>query len=396
MQTIKHFGKIFFNLLIAAIVAVCIIVFLPKLLSFFMPFVVGAVLALLASPIVKMLEVRLKVRRKAGTVVTIVVVIGLVVFALYGLLNFLWQQASGFMNNLPQMWESFESEIADVGAKFQVIYNRMPGDLRQEWDTVTGSVRDYAGKVIEKLSSPTVEMVGNIAMNVPNAIISVVMALLSAYFFVADKDQVLEIWQKYVPYSVKVKWAIICKSLKKSFGGYLIAQLKIEIWMYILLVVGLSLAGVNYVALVALGIAVLDLLPIFGTGTILIPWAIIKLFSGNYLQAVIFIALWGIGQLVRQLIQPHFVGDSLGMPTIPTLFLLYIGWKVGGVLGMILAVPLALVFVNLYKEGAFRVTEDSVRMLIRDLSAFRKYKKEDYTFYEKIENMPKKENKNKR
>lgn len=385
MEAVKHFGKIIFNLTVAIIVAIGVIVLLPRALVFFMPFVVGAVLALLASPIVKMLEERMKIRRKAGTAVTIVVVIGLVALILYGLFSFLWEQASGFADNLPQMWESFQQEMGDIGAKFQVVYNRMPVDLRREWDTVTGSVQEYAGKVMESLSSPTVELVGNIAMNVPNAIVNVVMALLSAYFFVADKDQIVEIWKKYVPGPVKNKWDIVCHSLKKSFGGYLIAQLKIEIWMYILLVLGLSLAGVNYVALVALGIAVLDLLPIFGTGTILIPWAIIKLFGGNYIQAVIFLGLWGIGQLLRQLIQPHFVGDSLGMPSIPTLFLLYAGWKLSGVTGMILAVPLALVMVNLYKEGAFRVTEDSVRILSRDLSAFRKYTKEDYTFHEKIE-----------
>lgn len=391
MEAVKHFGKILFNLTIAAVGAACVIVLLPRLLVLFMPFVMGAILALIANPIVKMLEEHMKVRRKAGTAFTIVVVIGLVVLALYGLLNFLWNQASGFMDNLPQLWESFQTEIAGVAAKFQVLYNRIPVDLRREWDTITGSVEDYAGKVMESLSSPTVEMVGNIAMNVPNAIISVVMALLSAYFFVAEKDQVMHVWQKYAPYSVKSKWNIICKSLKKSFGGYLVAQLKIEACMYILLIAGLSLAGVNYVALVALGIAILDLLPVFGTGTILIPWAIIKLFGGNYIQAVIFLALWGIGQLVRQLIQPHFVGDSLGMPTLPTLFLLYIGWKLNGVLGMIIAVPVALVFVNLYKDGAFRRTEDSVRILIRDLSAFRKYQKEDYTFYEKIEKSGKEE-----
>ena len=155
--------------------------------------------------------------------------------------------------------------------------------------------------------------------------------------------------------------------------------------MYILLFIGLKIAGVNYVSLVALGIAFLDLLPVFGTGTVLIPWAVIKVIGGHYATAVILIALWGIGQLVRQLIQPKIVGESLGMPPIPTLFLLYIGWKISGVWGMILAVPIGLVFVNLYKEGVFATTKDSILILSKDLNAFRKYRKEDYEFYKTLE-----------
>ena len=73
------------------------------------------------------------------------------------------------------------------------------------------------------------------------------------------------------------------------------------------------------------------------------------------------------------------------MPPIPTLFLLYIGWKISGVWGMILAVPIGLVFVNLYKEGVFATTKDSILILSKDLNAFRKYRKEDYEFYKTLE-----------
>ena len=73
------------------------------------------------------------------------------------------------------------------------------------------------------------------------------------------------------------------------------------------------------------------------------------------------------------------------MPAIPTLFLLYIGWEISGVWGMILAVPIGLVMVNLYKEGAFDTTKDTVLILARDFNALRKYKKEDYEYYKKFQ-----------
>lgn len=385
MQAVKHFGKIILNLIGAAVVFVLIVFGLPKVIVFFAPFVVGALIALCASPIVHFLEKRMKIKRKAGSAFTIVLAVGLVAFLLYGVGHFLLEQAQGFMANLPQMWETLSYDFAQAGDKMQVIFNRMPKQVRQEWAMLGENIQQYAGNLIGNLSSPTMERVGEFAKNVPGFLVSVVMALLSSYFFVANKDELQEYYRRLVPGPLKEKLEIVRRSLKKAFGGYIVAQLKIEVWMYLLLFVGLKIAGVNYVSLVALGIAFLDLLPVFGTGTVLIPWAIIKVIGGHYTTAVILTALWGIGQLVRQLIQPKIVGESLGMPPIPTLFLLYIGWEISGVWGMILAVPIGLVFVNLYREGVFNTTRDSVLILARDLNAFRKYKAEDYEFYKTLQ-----------
>lgn len=385
MSSVRHFGKIVLNLIGAVLVFAFLVIALPKIAVFFMPFIVGAVIAGCAGPIVQFLEARMKIKRKAGSAFTIVLAIGLVALLLYGIGHLLVDQAEGFLANLPQMWTALSHDFTQAGDKLQVIFNKMPRQLQEEWHVLADNISQYAGNLIGNLSSPTMEKVGEFAKNVPGFVVSVVMALLSAYFFVANKEELQGYYRTYVPKAMKDKWDIVKNSLKRAFGGYLLAQLKIEVWMYLLLVAGLKIAGVNYVLLVALGIAFLDLLPVFGTGTVLIPWAIIKVVGGHYTTAVILTALWGIGQLVRQLIQPKIVGESLGMPAIPTLFLLYIGWEINGVLGMIVAVPVGLVFVNLYKEGVFDTTKDSIMILARDLNAFRKYDEDDYNFYKKIQ-----------
>ncbi|MBQ8198907.1 MAG: sporulation integral membrane protein YtvI [Lachnospiraceae bacterium] len=385
MEAVKHFGKIILNLIIAAVIVLLLIFVLPKAIVFFMPFVVGGVIAACAGPIVHFLESRLKIKRKTGSAVTIIVAIALVAFALYAGGRFLVRQAADFVENLPQMWSAIEMELNQVGRRLAVLLGHMPGRVTADWTALASSVQQYIGNMIGNLSSPTVEWVGRFAKNVPGFLVSLVMALLSSYFFVANKDEVQEYYRRFVPNSLKTKWELVLRSMKKAFGGYVIAQLKIEVWMYILLFIGLKIAGVDYASVIALGIAFLDLLPVFGTGTVLIPWGIIKIVGGHYTTAVILLALWGIGQLLRQLIQPKIVGESLGMPALPTLLLLYIGWEISGVWGMILAVPIGLVFVNLYKEGAFHVTRDSILILVRDVNAFRTYSKRDYLFYKEIE-----------
>ena len=131
------------------------------------------------------------------------------------------------------------------------------------------------------------------------------------------------------------------------------------------------------ILLIALGIACLDFLPFFGTGAVMWPWAVVKFLSGDYAMAVGLLIIWGVGQLVRQIIQPKIVGDSIGLAPVPTLFLLYIGYKIGGVLGMIIAIPVGIIVVNLYQAGVFDTARDSVLILAKGINSFRKLDEED-------------------
>ena len=117
----------------------------------------------------------------------------------------------------------------------------------------------------------------------------------------------------------------------------------------------------------------------------MVPWAVIELLSENYRMMFGLLAIWLVGQLVRQVIQPKIVGDSIGMDPIPTLFLLYIGYRAAGVLGMILAVPIGIILVNLYEEGVFDTTRQSVRILVAGYNHFRKIRPEDMAVVEEYE-----------
>ena len=115
-------------------------------------------------------------------------------------------------------------------------------------------------------------------------------------------------------------------------------------------------------------IAFLDFLPFFGTGTALIPWALYQIFTSDYREAIGLFILYGVTQLVRQIIQPKLVGDSVGLNPLVTLFLLYFGYKLGGLLGMILAVPIGMILINLYKAGAFDYILDDVKVLAKGIA----------------------------
>ncbi len=384
-DALKIYVKVAMNLFTAlAIVLLCIFL-LPRCIWFFMPFILGWIISLIASPVVRFFEEKLKVKRKAMTAVVIVAVLAAVVLLVYLLIAKLVREGVNFINELPDIWNTILAELNKVGANLQGVYDRMPTDMQATIDHIILEMGDYMSNIMGEIELPSFKAVGNVAKQIPDIFLSVVMCLLSAYFFVADKGYMAAAAEKFIPTSVRYHFDLIRRSFRNAVGGYFRAQFKIECWIYILLVIGLMILGVDYAFLVAFGIAVLDFLLVFGTGTVMVPWAVIELLSENYRMMFGLIAIWLIGQLVRQVIQPKIVGDSIGMDAIPTLFLLYIGYRVAGVLGMILAVPIGIILVNLYEEGVFDTTKQSLRILVAGFNHFRKIRPDDMAVVEEYE-----------
>lgn len=373
----KKHVKAIVNLILALAALLLLVFLLPKLLVYFMPFVIGWVIALIAGPLVKFFEEKLKIRRKAGTAFVIIAVIAGVIVLGYLLVAKLIQELIGLTLSLPQLWQSLEADMRDIGRNWAVFYTRLPEDVQSGIVAMGTGVEKAISNFVGGIGTPTMNAVGNFAKNLPTVIIGIIMTVLSAYFFIAEKDYVQDCARQYIPKSVREKWNIIMGSMKTAIGGYFKAQFKIECWIYLLLLIGLLFLKINYAFLIAFGIAILDLLPFFGTGTVMVPWAIVKFLSGDYQMMLGLLIIWGVGQLVRQIIQPKIVGDSMGVAPIPTLFLLFLGYKVAGVVGMIIAVPIGIIIVNMNRAGAFDTVKQSVMILVDSVNRFRKFTEDE-------------------
>lgn len=384
-QSSKTYLKVILNLLTALIILLLCIFLLPRCIIFFMPFIIGWIISLIASPVVRFFEERLKIRRKGASVIVIVAVLAVVILLVYVIGARLVKESINFVNELPQLWDSIVAEFNEVGANLQGIYSKLPADTQKTLDNIGSEMGTYFGGIIESVGTPTFEAVGNVAKQLPDIFLGVIMCILSAYFFVADKSYMANIMKKYVPGAVLYRLDLIRRSFRNAVGGYFKAQFKIECWIYLMLVIGLLILKVRYAPVVALGIAFLDFLPVFGTGTVMLPWAVIEILGKDYRMALGLLIIWWTGQLVRQVIQPKIVGDSIGVDAIPTLFLLFIGYKLAGVMGMIIAVPIGIIVINLYEEGAFDTTRQSLKILTAGFNKFRRIRPEDIAIVEEYE-----------
>lgn len=376
-QPVKRYVKVVINLLLAGAAAFVCVLVLPRLLLFFLPFVIGWLIAVTANPLVLFFEKKLRIKRKAGSAVAIIMAIAIVILAGYFLIMQLIRAGIGFAYSLPDLWKTTESDFREIAQNLNVVYDGLPVDIKSGLETIGEKMDGYIGKLVENIGTPTVNAIGNFAKNIPGMLINTIMCILSSYFFVAEKENIGLIAHKYIPKSIRDKWGLVCSSLKNVVGGYFKAQLKIELWMYLLLAAGFLLLKIPYALLVAFLIAVLDILPFFGTGAVMIPWAVIKFLSADYQMAVWLLVMWGAGQLLRQVIQPKIVGDSLGIAPLPTLILLFIGYRMSGMIGMIVAVPVGIVLINMNRAGIFDTFKTSIRILVTGLDGFRRFDEED-------------------
>ena len=353
--------KIACNLLWAVFLLIFVFAFLPKLLIYFMPFVVGMIFAMIANPMVKFLEKRIKINRKYGSVIMIVLVIGLVVLACYGAGAVLAKGIGAFMAYLPTM-------SANAGTEFSEAINQLNVDL----SAIGTAIQDFLTNFVSSSDSATLGAIGEFAKSLPDTIVGIVVGLLAAYFFIADKDKLITGVEKHLSAGFLAKTERIYKQLVHAVGGYFKAQFKIMGVIYVILLIGLLILRVDFAWLIAFGIAFLDMLPVFGTGTVLCPWAVIKLFTGDYKMAVGMIVLYVVSLVVHQIVQPKLIGDSVGLDPFASLLFMFIGYRVGSVVGMILAIPVGMILINLYEAGAFDTLVWCVREVVNDFNNFRK------------------------
>lgn len=339
-----------------------------------MPFVIGWIIAFIANPLVKFFEKRLKIVRKHGTWMVIAGVLALVAGACYLLFAWLFREGVSFVEHLPEMYSAMAQGFRDIGNNLSEFFSRwnLPIDVNHEITDFFGNLDGYLGNLAGKLGVPTLSAAGDVVSQLPNLLIQAIFMFLSAYFFIADREKISVFMRNLLPQSMFDHWAWLKRMFSRAVGGYFKAQLKIMGVIAAILFVGFWILKVDYAVLWALLIALLDFLPFLGTGTAIWPWASFQLLTGDYSMAIGLIIIYLICLLVHQLLQPKFVGDTVGIDPLTTLIFMFIGYRFSSVIGMILAVPIGMILMNLYKAGAFDQIIHDLKELVSDFNAYRK------------------------
>lgn len=372
MEDGRRILRILLNILIPAMKILLVCVGGLWLLKFFLPFVIGWLIAMVANPLVKFLERRLNLVRKHSSVIIVVAVLAGIIGGLYFLVGRVIIEIRLLVVDMPEIYEAVRLELMEALDSLNRMVARMPTGIQEWFNRTNENLGGIASSLMQKIAFPTVTVAGNVAKGIPGALVNSIVVILSSYFFIAEQDRIRDLAGRLIPSSFYSYGGLFRKDLKNLIGGYFLAQFRIMFVVAVVLAVGFLILGVRYGILLAVLIAILDFLPLFGTGTALFPWAVVKLLSGEAAFAVGLILLYVLTQVVRQIIQPKIVGDSMGLPPLLTLVFLYVGFKIRGISGMILAVPVGLVGVKLYEYGAFDPMIEQVKLLVQEINRLRK------------------------
>ena len=365
--------KIVINFMIVIIGALLLIFVLPGLLRFFMPFVIGWIIALIANPLVHFLEKRVKLHRKHSSAIILILVIGVIIAVAALIISLLVKEVRALMDDLPTITRNIKLQLDELTQAILIFSRTLPANVQAMINNLIEGVSNYASNLSRQMEPLTMSKAGNFVQNIAEGFLGLIVIILSAYFFAAGRNDISSKFRMYIPESVRSYWHLIFDNFKAAFGGYFKAQFKIMFVVTIIMFVGFEILKVGYSFLFALGIAFLDVLPVFGTGAVLWPWAIVDVLTGNYIRAVGLVIIYLICQVLKQILQPKMVGDSIGLHPLATLFFMFVGYRFYGVFGMIIGIPVGMVLVKLYRIGLFDRTIKGFKIIAKDLNEFRKF-----------------------
>lgn len=342
-----------------------------KFIIYFMPFVIGWFIAFIVHPVVNWLEKKFGIVKKFGSAITIIVVLAAVLGLLFLAGKKMFGELQILIANLPQMYGDFEAGIKNITDAFSGIIAMLPEGIRQGGSAVASDMNQTLSKVVERISEPTMNAAEHFIRKIPALLIGTIVTILSAYFIVADRDGLIKMLKKAAPAPIAERVALAMYNLKYSVGGYFKAQFQIMLVIWGILILGFMILGIDFNFILSLMIAFLDFLPFFGTGTAFVPWIIYEILTADYKMAIGMLMLYPITQIVHRTIEPKLLGDSVGLNPLLTLMLIYVGFKIGSVIGMIFAVPVGIIFINMYKAGAFDYILDDAKILLEGILSLR-------------------------
>ena len=339
------------------------------LLSLFAPFVAALITAAILHPLIRLLQRRLGVPRKFSTLLILLLLFGL----LGAGIGYLGYAGGVELVALVQNWngllESLQSTLDQIEIMSAQLWRLVPAQLTAAVESVTQGFMEWLSSAMPNLLNAAVEYTTDKARGVPDVVLALIIYIMACYMLTVDypylrSQAVQHTHQRLLHFLKQVRDTALA-----AFGGYLRAEFLLSVVVFFILLVGFFVIGQPYGLLLALVLAVMDFIPIIGAGTVMVPWAVIDLFMGNYFHAVQLMVIWGAIALFRRVGEPKFVGDQTGLSPIASLISIYIGWRLAGVLGMILGPTIALIALNLIRLGIFEGVRLDLAAAAEDIMA---------------------------
>ena len=319
-----------------------------KSIQYIAPFLIALILSMFLEPLVKLLVRKVKMPRKLASIICIVLVLTFIGLAITLLVSKLIIQAKDLFEVLPIFLNDWYNSIINfLNSSDQLI--ELPQEvldfLVDQLAVIVSSLANFANNGVKYLV--------NTAISLPTVLIFVIITLFSTYFFLGDKDDFKKKIRRQLPEDWYDQISFIKNDVISQILRLIRAYILIMLVTFTELLIGFSIMRVKYAVVLAVIIAIFDILPVLGTGGILIPWAIISLITGDIGLGISLIILYLVVLVVRQVVEPKIIGAQIGVHPLMTLGAMYIGLQILGASGLIVG-PITLLIIKSIFAVAFK------------------------------------------
>ena len=344
------------NFLYFAIILGIIILLARYALGVLMPFLIAFVISLLLKPAVAFLHEKLKLPRGVIGIALVVVFYSLVGLLIIVLGVQLFSAAKSFFLTLPSLYTNgIVPWMSNAFASLQEFAGHLDPEATAAYNVVAENVTKSLGDAVVNVSKSVVGWVTSSTLKAPKLLLNMLIMVISTIFLTVDFPKI----HAFVMRQLSERWRTLLHNARVQLGrtlwSYVRSYAMILIITFSEIFIGLSIIGVNNAAGIAVAIAIFDILPVVGSGLVLLPWTIYTLISGHLTTGIGLAVLYVVVIVVRQIMEPKIVGDRVGLHPIVTLLSMVLGTYLFGGIGL-LGLPITIALIHaLNKEGAIHL-----------------------------------------
>ena len=321
-------------------------------LVWLLPFLLALGLAMALEPLMEQARRRLRLKRGfTAAVVTLVLVGGLLTVLVVVLVQAV-EQALALLSSLPEMLAGLPEALERVQARVSDFCAACPEGLRRWAEGALADLPQLASSLAGQVSSAALRGLSSLMAALPGLFLACGTTVLAVFFTLTAYPQVMAFLRRQLPAQWRGRAGGVKASVLDTLGKWLRAECILLLVTFLQLLAGLVLLRQEYALLLALLIALIDALPVFGTGTVLLPWAAVLCVAGDVPRGIALAALYAVIAVVRSVLEPKVMAAQVGLPPLVALAAMYVGFRVMGVAGMVL-LPLAVLVVKQLHDGGF-------------------------------------------
>ena len=212
----------------------------------------------------------------------------------------------------------------------------LPQGLRAAYQKNVAEFFSGSTALLEKMSTFALGTAGAVITGLPDTALSLGTGLLSAFLISARMAAIRRFLSERLPQKQLEKWLCTLRQLRDILVGWFSSQCKLLLITFCVLSAGFLLLRISSPLLIAGLVCLVDALPVLGTGTVLLPWSLVCLLSGDGGRALGLLGLYAVAALLRSILEPKIVGKHLGLDPLATLIAMYCGYRLWGILGMLM------------------------------------------------------------